>query len=225
MLCLADPSAVRNSPFFGDNNLKPGFAETRSVAESVLRGGVGKINEPARRSIRRTYSRKRINRRWKRYMHSRVVRAKTVSKFEVPSNANSVSHVAMNGDIEKWRANLPWPVPSGTVSMRFGLYEVLKGINHNSNGITIETAPGIPVTAVFGGYVQSVFTVADKPVVMIRHGKYFTTYSNLSAVSVCKDDMVTTGQVLGQVAENGQLDFIISDKKDNYFDPEKWLRK
>jgi septal ring factor EnvC (AmiA/AmiB activator) len=225
MLCLATPSAAGNSPFFSDNNLKPGFADTHSVAGTVLIGGTGAVNEPALRSIRRTSSKKRNNRRWKRYMHSKAVRAKTVSKFEVPSNANSVSHVAMNGDIEKWRAHLPWPVPSGTVSMRFGLYEVLKGINHNSNGITIETAPGIPVTAVFGGYVQSVFTVADKPVVMIRHGKYFTTYSNLSAVSVCKDDVVTTGQVLGQVAENGQLDFIISDKKDNYFDPEKWLRK
>ena len=158
-------------------------------------------------------------------MRLRPVRAKSVVKFEVPSNGKLVSHVAMNGNIEKWKARLPWPVSSGTVSMRFGLYEVIKGINHNSIGITIETAPGIPVTAVFGGYVQSIFTVADKPVVMIRHGKYFTTYSNLAVVSVCKDEPVSTGQILGQVAENGQLDFIISDKMDNYFDPEKWLKK
>lgn len=158
-------------------------------------------------------------------MRYRTVRARPALKFDVPKNGNSISGVAMTGNIEKGKGRLPWPVSSGTVSMRFGLYEVLKGINHNSIGITIATAPGVPVAAVFGGYVYSIFNIDDKPVVMIRHGKYFTTYSNLAFVSVCKDEPVSTGQILGQVAENGQLDFIISDKMYNYFDPEKWLRK
>ena len=131
----------------------------------------------------------------------------------------------MNGNIEKWKGHLPWPVSSGTVSMRFGLYEVLKGINHNSIGITIETVPGMPVTAVYNGTVQSVFTVDNKPVVMIRHGKYFTTYSNLAIASVAKDQEIVAGQSLGQVAEDGQMDFIISDGHDKQYDPEKWLKK
>ena len=146
-------------------------------------------------------------------------------RMDVPANGNKISSVAMTGNIEKWKGRLPWPVQSGTVSMRFGLYEVLKGINHNSIGITIETAPGIPVTAVFSGYVQSVFAVDSKPVVMIRHGKYFTTYSGLTAAAVSKGEPVVAGQNLGQVAADGQFDFIISDIKDNQFDPEKWLKK
>jgi septal ring factor EnvC (AmiA/AmiB activator) len=223
-LCLARPSAGKIPLLIYGNHLKPGVGET-SVSEPVFSTGAVRVYKPAKRSTRRAYSKKRMNRRFRRYMRLKPVRAKVVLKYEVPTDGNLAPHVAANGNIEKWKSHLPWPVSSGTVAMRFGLYEVLKGINHNSNGITIETAPGIPVTAVFGGYVQNVFTVADQAVVMIRHGKYFTTYSNLANVSVCKDDPVITGQILGQVAENGQLDFIISDKTDKYFDPEKWLKK
>jgi murein DD-endopeptidase MepM/ murein hydrolase activator NlpD len=109
--------------------------------------------------------------------------------------------------------------------MRFGPHEYLKGITHNNQGITIETSPGTSVKAVFKGEVQSVFNVGDVSAVMIRHGKYFTTYSNLESVSVTKGQEVNTGQVLGKLAEIGQLDFVLSDEKDNLFDPEKWLSK
>lgn len=60
---------------------------------------------------------------------------------------------------------------------------------------------------------------------MIRHGKYFTTYSNLSAASVSKGQLVHTGQMLGKLADIGQLDFLISDDKDLAYNPELWLSK
>jgi septal ring factor EnvC (AmiA/AmiB activator) len=183
------------------------------------------MHEPARRSIRRSYSGKRVHRKLRRRLHYKTIKGKTLTKFDVPEKGSLITSIAMTGNIEKAKGHLPWPVSSGTVSMRFGLYEVLKGIDHNSIGITIETSPGMPVNASFGGVVHSIFNIDNKPVIMIRHGKYFTTYSNLAFVSVCKDEQISTGQILGQVAENGQLDFIISDKSDNYYDPEKWLKK
>src|SRR5450631_1762035 len=225
ILCLAKPSVVKNSGIITHRSGKRALMEANGMTMATRTTKEGDAGEPERRSIRKTYSKRRINKRWKRYLRYRTVRARPAVKFDVPMNGNLISGVAKTGNIEKGKGRLPWPVSSGTVSMRFGLYEVLKGINHNSIGITIATAPGVPVTAVFGGYVYSIFNIDDKPVVMIRHGKYFTTYSNLAFVSVCKDEPVSTGQILGQVAENGQLDFIISDKSDNYFDPEKWLRK
>jgi septal ring factor EnvC (AmiA/AmiB activator) len=133
--------------------------------------------------------------------------------------------VALSDNFEKSRGHLPWPVASGSIAMRFGPHEYLKGITHNNQGITIETSPGTSVKAVFKGEVQSVFNVGDVSAVMIRHGKYFTTYSNLESVSVTKGQEVNTGQVLGKLAEIGQLDFVLSDEKDNLFDPEKWLSK
>lgn len=109
--------------------------------------------------------------------------------------------------------------------MRFGPHEYIKGIVHNNQGITIEAAPNSSITAVFDGQVQNVFNVGDVTAVMIRHGKYFTTYCNLSTVSVSKGETVKTGQLIGKLADIGQLEFVLSDEKDHLFDPEKWLRK
>jgi murein hydrolase activator len=138
---------------------------------------------------------------------------------------NTTADVELSGNFEKDKGHLPWPISSGTIAMRFGPHEYIKGIVHNNQGITIESTPGSSVTAVFEGDVQSVFNVGDVSAVMIRHGKYFTTYSNLSSVSVSKGQSVKTGQVLGKLGEIGQLEFVLSDDKDHLFDPEKWLRR
>ena len=65
-------------------------------------------------------------------------------------------------------------------------------------------------------------------VVIIQHGKYFTTYSNLSGVTVSKGQDVSTGQVIGRVAAdiegNGAVDFFLSTETSNV-DPERWLHK
>ncbi|HCL84053.1 MAG TPA: hypothetical protein DIC22_08755 [Chitinophagaceae bacterium] len=133
--------------------------------------------------------------------------------------------VALSGNFEKDKGHLPWPIASGTIAMRFGPHEYIKGVVHNNQGITIESSPGTSVTAVFDGEVQGVFFVGDVSAVMIRHGKYFTTYSNLSSVAVSKGQSVKMGQVLGKLADIGQLEFVLSDEKDRLFDPEKWLRR
>ena len=109
--------------------------------------------------------------------------------------------------------------------MRFGPHEYMKGIIHNNQGITIEMSGGCFCYGRIRGDVQSVFNVGDVMAVMIRHGKYFTTYSNLSSVSVTKGAAVKTGQQLGRLGEIGQLEFVLSDEKDHLFDPEKWLRR
>ena len=130
----------------------------------------------------------------------------------------------LSGNFIKNKGHLPWPV-SGTVSMAFGPHEYIKGIIHNNQGVTIDVSPGAAVKAVFEGEVGSVFNVGDVQAVVIRHGQYFTTYSNLSTVSVTKGEQVKTGQIIGRVGEINQLEFLISDEKDHMFDPEKWLRR
>jgi len=138
---------------------------------------------------------------------------------------NTSADIALSGNFEKDKGHLPWPIASGTIAMRYGPHEYIKGIIHNNQGITIEAAPNSSITAVFDGQVQNVFNVGDVTAVMIRHGKYFTTYSNLSTVSVTKGQAVKTGQLIGKLADIGQLEFVISDEKDRLFDPERWLRK
>jgi murein hydrolase activator len=145
---------------------------------------------------------------------------KSSSKSVFTSDAD----IHLSGDFEKNKTHLPWPV-TGTISMAFGEHEYIPGVKHNNIGVTIDVTPGAAVKAVFKGEVQSVFSIGDVNAVMIRHGKYFTTYSNLSTVSVAKGDQVTTGQIIGRVADIGQLEFVLSDENRRNYDPERWLRK
>lgn len=132
--------------------------------------------------------------------------------------------VHLSGDFEKQRGKLPWPV-SGTISMAFGNHEYIKGVKHNNIGVTIDVTAGAAVKAVFKGVVEYTFNVGDVQAVMIRHGKYFTTYSNLSTVSVTKGEEVGIGQIIGRVGEIAQLEFVVSDENRRNYDPEKWLRR
>lgn len=145
---------------------------------------------------------------------------------------NSEADLKLNAGFENNRMKLPWPVDQGTVCIHYGPYQIgetkLRGDNP---GITICTPqPGNNVKSVFEGEVVSVFNIGDSKSVMIRHGKYFTVYSNLSSVSVSKGASVSTGQSIGKVAvddeggEGGKLEFLlmVENKKLN---PEQWLHK
>ena len=139
--------------------------------------------------------------------------------------------VKLNASFESNRGKLPWPVDNGVVSIHFGPYEVegtkLRGDNP---GITIATpSAGMAVKSVFNGEVAGVYNMGDGMAVTIRHGKYFTTYSNLTSVAVGKGMDVATGQAIGKVGQSddgsgGQIDFILMIETKNV-NPEPWLRR
>jgi murein hydrolase activator len=127
------------------------------------------------------------------------------------------------------RGSLPWPVDNGNVSIPFGTSRV-EGLSMDNPGITISTPnAGATVKAVFDGEVSAVSNTGDGMMVMIRHGKYFTVYSNLSSASVSRGDNVRTGQALGRTAQaddgsGGQLDFMLMIESQNV-NPQPWLRR
>jgi len=139
--------------------------------------------------------------------------------------------VKLNASFESNRGKLPWPVDNGVVSIHFGPYEVegtkLRGDNP---GITVSTpSAGMAVKSVFNGEVAGVYNMGDGMAVTIRHGKYFTTYSNLTSVTVGKGMDVATGQAIGKVGQSddgsgGQIDFILMIESKNV-NPEPWLRR
>ena len=110
------------------------------------------------------------------------------------------------------RGKLPWPVSSGVISESFGEHDhpVLAGIKVKNNGINIATSKGSQARAVFNGTVVSVVSISElNKVVILRHGDFFTVYSNLQTVNVSKGSSVTTKQVLGIIAtepEDGKTD-------------------
>ncbi|SHF34938.1 murein hydrolase activator EnvC family protein [Flavisolibacter ginsengisoli] len=127
------------------------------------------------------------------------------------------------------RGSLPWPVDNGNVSIPFGTSRV-EGLSMDNPGITISTPnAGATVKAVFDGEVSAVSNTGDGMMVMIRHGKYFTVYSNLSSASVSRGDNVRTGQAIGRTAQaddgsGGQLDFMLMIESQNV-NPQPWLRR
>ena len=141
---------------------------------------------------------------------------------------NTSEDIALNANFEKNRRSLPWPLDKGSIIMHYGDNILPSGSHIVMASVTIATDIGTPVKAVFDGNVSVVQTIDDMQVVILQHGRYFTTYSNLSGVTVQKGQDVTRGQVLGKVAPNfdgiGAIDFYISNESSNY-DPETWLRR
>ncbi|MBL7739639.1 MAG: peptidoglycan DD-metalloendopeptidase family protein [Chitinophagaceae bacterium] len=160
---------------------------------------------------------------------------KTAEKVEVKKTGSyldlNASDVKLNGEFQANRGKLPWPVDNGFVSVHFGPYTIEgTDLRDNNPGVTIATpSAGGAVKAVFDGEVVAIHNYGDGVAVIIRHGKYFTSYSNLSGVSVGKGAQVRTGQAIGRVGEaqdgsGGQVDFMLMIEKNNV-NPETWLRR
>ncbi len=143
----------------------------------------------------------------------------------------NATDVALNNKFELNKGKLPWPVDNGVMTLRFGPNKIDKTLlTFDNPGITIATpSSGVSVKAVFDGEVSGVYNLGDGMAITIRHGKYFTTYSNLTSVSVTKGAQVKTGQSIGKAGKDdegvaGQVDFILMIETRN-IDPQPWLRR
>jgi septal ring factor EnvC (AmiA/AmiB activator) len=158
-----------------------------------------------------------------------VVKTPAVVKNEPAKNVLlNAENINLNTSFEKNKGSLPWPIDKGYVLMHFGDNKLPSGTTINQKYLTLGADIGASVKAIFDGTVSSVFNVEDMQVVMIQHGRYFTSYSNLSGVAVQKNQAVKMGQVIGKVMANfdgvGAVDLIMSTEKSD-FDPQAWLRR
>jgi septal ring factor EnvC (AmiA/AmiB activator) len=148
---------------------------------------------------------------------------KSTSSVLVTSEADKV----LDANFERNRGSLPWPV-DGFIINHFGPNQLPGGIDYNNPGVSIGTKIGSGVKSVFDGEVTLVSYMDEKQVVFIKHGKYFTVYSNLASADVQRGQSVKTGQVVGKAGANddgqGQVDLIIM-KENNNVNPEQWLRR
>lgn len=107
------------------------------------------------------------------------------------------------------KGKLPWPLETGVVVGSFGEHPHpdLPGIKVKNNGIDIATK-STEAKAVFNGVVSSVVAITNNnKAVIIRHGDYFTVYTNLEITYVNKNDKVATRQNIGKIySENGKTE-------------------
>lgn len=132
-------------------------------------------------------------------------------------------------NFENNRGRLPWPVSNGIVTVGFGTqsYAGTK-LMQKSDGLEIAVPVGSPVRCVADGEVVYAGEVADENIVLVKHGKYFTGYKNLSSVSVSRDQKVKAGTVLGKsgtsIDGEGGILFMIMNDKSVAQNPAPWLR-
>lgn len=135
----------------------------------------------------------------------------------------------MSINFENNRGSLPWPVSSGVVTAHFGI-ETIPGtkLKRKTDGIEISLPVGSVVKCVADGKISYISEVDGEQMIIIQHGKYFTGYTNLSSVSVNKNQEVKAGTVLGRsgvsIDGEGSLIFMIMNEKSTPIDPEIWLK-
>ena len=142
---------------------------------------------------------------------------------------NTNEAVALNNNFLKNKGILPWPVDKGYILLHFGPNTVVGKIEVSSPGITIACDIGTPVKVIFGGEVTMITNIDDAQTVIVKHGSFFTTYINLSDVSVTKGQTLQTGQTIGKVAVNfdgiGAMELWMENEKLQDLNPEQWLRR
>ena len=129
------------------------------------------------------------------------------------------------------QGSLPWPVERGVITEYFGSHphSVLDGVMINNNGIDITTDAGSSVRAIFEGTVSSVVSNPSfQNAIIIKHGEYFSVYSNVTNVQVRAGDKVSTKQRIATVhtSNDGQTEIHLEIwRGTSKMNPSSWVAR
>ena len=149
---------------------------------------------------------------------------------DAPTLALTPEEVQLSRDFVSNKGRLPWPVERGHVVGRFGRHEhpTLRGVYIDNNGTDIKTEPDAPVRAIFGGQVVNTFYLpTTQNSIIIKHGEYYSVYSNLITASVTTGDVIDTKEPIGTAYTEETEGFTSVHleiwKGTRKLDPETWL--
>ncbi len=131
-----------------------------------------------------------------------AAKAKTTTTSKTNVLASTPEAAKLSANFASNQGRLPWPVEKGVICESFGehAHPVLKSIKIVNNGVDVCTNANAQTRSLFQGIVVTVmYNPGFQRAVMIRHGEYFTVYSNLKEVFVGTGDEVTVKQPLGLV--------------------------
>jgi len=130
------------------------------------------------------------------------------------------------------KGKLPWPTERGMITEQFGIHNhpILKNIQTRNDGVDITTTPNSYVRSVFDGTVKNIFVIPGlNKVVIIRHGKFLTVYSNLEEVYVKQGQNVQTKERIGKLFYDQKSDFSILKfqiwHENQKLNPEEWITR
>lgn len=112
------------------------------------------------------------------------------------------SEKALSTSFSANKGKLPWPVERGVVSSSYGKHTsaISDKVTVTNNGVDIATVENAKARCVFEGVVVSVVKPSASNIgIIIRHGDFFTVYSQLDEAYVNRGDKVKTKQDIGKV--------------------------
>jgi septal ring factor EnvC (AmiA/AmiB activator) len=150
---------------------------------------------------------------------------RTESQSSAAATATRNEATADNRQFSNVRGRLPWPA-RGTITRRFGRqpHPDVPSVEVNNSGVDIDAGADAVVKVVHPGEVVATrFVPGYRHMVLVRHGDYFTVYSNLEVVDVTQSQQLSAGAVLGRTAHTGDhLHFELWHNKER-LNPEQWL--
>ena len=174
---------------------------------------------------------KKLKKQIEKIIAEEIKKAKEREELAKKNNTKSVDY-NLSSNFAQNKGKLPYPVEQGIITGKYGLspHPTQKKVTVNNNGVDISTTKGAKARSVFDGEVSYVMLQGNNNVILIRHGLYFTLYSNLEKVFVKTGDKVATGQEIGRVHTNVSdgktiLHFEIWQENRTTVNPALWIKK
>lgn len=181
----------------------------------------------------------KIDREIKAIIRAAIAKSRKKAGVKPSTKVGKTEEFALTAETKKLAANflankgkLPWPVKKGVVKMRYGRqpHPIDRSLTIQSNGVRIATGKNAKVRSVFDGEILAVSKPKRGSIsVMIQHGSYVSSYTNLKEVFVSEGQKVSTKQDIGTIYLNpisnqSILRFSIF-KNSNTQNPAYWIYK
>lgn len=205
--------------------------EELSIQTSIVRQLSGSERELLARVQEQQAREKRLQQEIRRSIAAAVAREEKAARESAesadPSPVSASRPTAVGSNIADRRGRLGWPI-RGPVARPFGNqpHPDVPSVRINNSGIDIDVAPNRPIEAIFAGKVISSREIPGLgTVLMVRHGGYYTVYSNLSRAAVASGDAVQAGDTIGYTAADGSNFHFELWKGKTPMNPARWLAK
>ena len=174
---------------------------------------------------------KKLKKQIEKIIAEEIRKAKEREELAKKNNTKSVDYNLSNNFAQN-KGKLPYPVEQGIITGRYGLspHPTQPKVTVNNNGVDISTTRGAKARTVFEGEVCFVTNQGNNNAILIRHGLYFTLYSNIEKVFVKVGDKVAIGQEIGRIHTNvsdgkTMLHFEIWQENRTTVNPALWIKK
>lgn len=201
-----------------NSNLKNDKVNKNNIVKNLK----DKEKELLRKIIEKRRIAEKLKQEIKRIIEEEIRKAEEIARRKNKSNlllTLTPEEKLLSDNFEENKRKLPWPTERGIITGEFGIQEhpVLKGIKIKNDGIDISTTQGSYARSVFKGVVAKiVYLPGINKVILIRHGHYFTVYTNLDDVLVKVNDEVKEKQLIGKIHTD------IKEENRTYFNFQIW---